>query len=64
MEANLVPDMEEGSSYFPRACEIAHGLSYDQVVGLIVEEGILRIPINISLIDPLSVDSDLRKTLL
>jgi len=42
MEANLVPGMTSGSSYFPRACEIANNLTYDEVIQLIVEKGISR----------------------
>ena len=52
MEANLVPGMTYGSSYFPQACEIAHGFSYDKVIELLIEGGIARasttIPPNIS----------------
>ncbi|MDH5447048.1 MAG: D-alanine--D-alanine ligase [Gammaproteobacteria bacterium] len=44
MEANLVPGMTAGSSYFPRACELANELSYDEVIQLIVEKGISRAP--------------------
>ena len=44
MEANLVPGMTLGSSYFPRACEIEHGLSYDKVIELMLEEGLGRVP--------------------
>lgn len=44
MEANLVPGMTSGTSYFPRACEIENGLSYDEVIQLIVEKGISRAP--------------------
>ncbi|MCW9023609.1 MAG: D-alanine--D-alanine ligase [Gammaproteobacteria bacterium] len=44
MEANLVPGMTSGSSYFPRACEIANELTYDEVIQLIVEKGISRVP--------------------
>ncbi|MDH5328121.1 MAG: D-alanine--D-alanine ligase [Gammaproteobacteria bacterium] len=44
MEANLVPGMKFGASYFPRACEIANELSYDAVIQLIVEKGISRAP--------------------
>lgn len=36
MEANLVPGMTYGSSYFPQACKIARGLTYDKVVELIL----------------------------
>ena len=42
MEANLVPGMTLGTSYFPRACEIDHGLDYDDVVALMLEEGFGR----------------------
>ena len=42
MEANLVPGMTSGSSYFPRACEIANELTYDEVIQLIVEKGVSR----------------------
>lgn len=42
MEANLVPGMTSGTSYFPQACEIANELSYDEVIQLIVEQGISR----------------------
>jgi D-alanine-D-alanine ligase len=45
MEANLVPGMTSGSSYFPKACEIEHELTYDKVIQLIVEEGISRVPL-------------------
>ena len=37
MEANLVPGMSSGSSYFPEACRIDRGLSYDQTISHIVE---------------------------
>ena len=40
MEANLVPGMTSGSSYFPMACEIDSNLSYDKVVGLILEQAL------------------------
>jgi len=43
MEANLVPGMTYSSSYFPQACDIAKGLSYDKVVGLILAGGLARI---------------------
>jgi D-alanine-D-alanine ligase len=38
LEANLVPGMTVGSSYFPRACEIANDLTYDAVVCLMLDE--------------------------
>jgi D-alanine-D-alanine ligase len=44
MEANLVPGMTSMSSYFPRACEVARGLTYDKVIALIVDAGIGRVP--------------------
>ena len=43
MEANLVPGMTEGSSYFPKACEIKNELSYDSVIELMIEGGLNRI---------------------
>ena len=44
MEANLVPGMTYGSSYFPKACEIVHELTYDKVIELILEKGLSRVP--------------------
>ncbi len=52
MEANLVPGMTFGSSYFPKACEIAHEFAYDKVVELLLAGGLARasstIPPNIN----------------
>ena len=42
MEANLVPGMTYGSSYFPQACNIANEFSYDKVIELMLESGINR----------------------
>jgi D-alanine-D-alanine ligase len=42
MEANLVPGMTQGSSYFPKACEIVHEFSYDKVVELLLAGGFAR----------------------
>lgn len=42
MEANLVPGMTFGSSYFPQACKIANGFDYDKVVELLLACGIAR----------------------
>ena len=42
MEANLVPGMSEFSSYFPRACELDNGLKYDEVIKLIIQQGLNR----------------------
>jgi len=43
MEANLVPGMTYSSSYFPQACDIAQGFSYDKVIELIIAGGLTRI---------------------
>jgi len=43
LEANLVPGMTEGSSYFPKACELSENLSYTNVVELMLEKAISRI---------------------
>jgi len=42
MEANLVPGMTYGSSYFPEACEIAHEFTYDKVIELLIDSGLSR----------------------
>ena len=42
MEANLVPGMTYGSSYFPQACKIANKFDYDNVVELLIACGIAR----------------------
>jgi len=42
MEVNLVPGMTKGSSYFPKACEIANGMDYDTVINLIIEKSLER----------------------
>lgn len=36
MEVNLVPGMTDGSSYFPEACRMDRGMSYDQTVAHMV----------------------------
>jgi len=43
IEANLVPGMTFGSSYFPESCKIEHGFTYDKVIQLILESGIGRV---------------------
>ncbi len=52
MEANLVPGMTYGSSYFPEACDIANEFAYDKVVELLLAGGLARasstIPPNIN----------------
>ncbi len=42
MEANLVPGMTDGSSYFPKACEIENKLTYDKVIELMLSKGLNR----------------------
>ncbi|MDX2477409.1 MAG: D-alanine--D-alanine ligase [Gammaproteobacteria bacterium] len=42
MEANLVPGMTYGSSYFPVACDIAHEYTYDKVIDLLLAAGLAR----------------------
>ena len=53
MEANLVPGMNRGTSYFPRACEIENQMSYDNVVKQILDESLERA----------SIDKEFNKTL-
>jgi D-alanine-D-alanine ligase len=48
MEANLVPGMTLGSSYFPKAFEIAGNLNYDEVVGLMLDECLHRAKMDIA----------------
>lgn len=43
MEANLVPGMTKGSSYFPEACDIGANLDYDHVVCLMVQGAVGRV---------------------
>ncbi len=43
IEANLVPGMTYASSYFPKSCKIEHGLTYDKVIHLILENGLGRV---------------------
>ena len=45
MEANLVPGMTHGSSYFPQACHIAHEFSYGKVIELLLTGGLARVSI-------------------
>jgi len=42
LEANLVPGMTRGSSYFPKACSIAQTFGYDKVVELLLDGGLSR----------------------
>lgn len=43
MQANLVPEMNNGTSRFAEAFAMELGLSYDQVIELMVDEGISRV---------------------
>lgn len=43
MEANLVPGMNHGTSYFPRACGIANEISYNDVIKLMLDECMERV---------------------
>lgn len=47
MEANLVPGMTQGSSYFPKACNIAKGVTYDKVIEQLISGGLARVPISL-----------------
>ncbi len=38
MEANLIPGMNNTTSYFPRACEIANEMPYDEVIKSMLNE--------------------------
>jgi D-alanine-D-alanine ligase len=49
MEANLVPGMNYGTSYFPKACEIANEMSYDDVIKSMLNESIGRANISLEL---------------
>ena len=45
IEANMVPGMTAGSSYFPESFELESELNYDQVVKLMVGNGLGRAPV-------------------
>lgn len=42
MEANLVPGLTSGTSYFPKAFKMSHGFNYDKVIRMLVDGGISR----------------------
>lgn len=42
IEANLVPGLTQGSSYFPQACKIAHAFTYDNVIEQLLAGGLAR----------------------
>ena len=44
MEVNLIPGMTDGSSYFPKSCEIENKFIYEDVVALMLSQGLNRIP--------------------
>ncbi len=48
MEANLVPGMTYGSSYFPKACEMDNGLSYNETIEQILDTCLCRLSLIIS----------------
>jgi len=54
MEANLVPGMTFGSSYFPQACIIEHELAYIEVIEQFIAGGLSRVEANTSLNTPIS----------
>lgn len=43
MEANLVPGMCQSSSYFPRAFEITHNMTFDDVIYAMLDESLSRV---------------------
>lgn len=45
MEANLVPGMNRHSSYFPRACQVANQMSYEEVIECMLDECFGRVVI-------------------
>lgn len=47
METNLVPGMSASSSYFPRACHLDSDMHYDEVIELIINQGINRVPMKV-----------------
>ena len=42
IEANLVPGMMRGTSYFPQSCAIESGMHYDDAVGLMIQGAVAR----------------------
>lgn len=54
MEANLVPGMTFGSSYFPQACNTAHELAYIEVVEQLIAGGLSRAKSNTLLNTPIT----------
>ncbi len=48
MEANLVPGMNQSTSYFPQACAIANNMSYDNVIKSMLNECLARAKIGVN----------------
>lgn len=46
MEANLVPGLTSGTSYFPKAFRLSHGFDYDNVIGMLIDGGASRVPLS------------------
>lgn len=53
MEANLVPGMNRTSSYFPKACNIANKMSYEDVIEKMLGVTIDSINKNLQVVEPL-----------
>ncbi|MCW8827089.1 MAG: D-alanine--D-alanine ligase [Gammaproteobacteria bacterium] len=64
MEANLVPGMTFGSSYFPKACEVAEEIPYGKVVELILAQGLGRIPSPVPPVNLINADGKVSSVLL
>ncbi|MCW8888390.1 MAG: D-alanine--D-alanine ligase, partial [Gammaproteobacteria bacterium] len=64
MEANLVPGMTFGSSYFPKACEVAEEIPYEKVVELILAQGLGRIPSPVPPVNLINTDGKVSSVLL
>lgn len=48
MEANLVPGMTYGSSYFPKACELESEITYDELIQLIIDGSLARSSVSVN----------------
>lgn len=58
MEVNLVPGMTENSSYFPKSCEVENKLLYNEVVVLMLSQGLNRISSSIQIDKKVKLNSD------
>ncbi len=63
MEANMVPGMTLGSSYFPKAFEIANNISYDEVISMMFEDCIDRANSHGKYADSLTNESNMSKVI-